>query len=209
MIRKVLARINEFDDVSQFDSLEGFSREGKWQLRYMAEKVASVTAFEYSEGFREGLEQTLAEAGARHRVVICDSFEEIKKPEYHGAFDLVSMEGPVTCHGHRVEHHDLFPAVFQVLKSRAWLLPELFTDVDHYRARQNRGPTEKWVKDARRKFFNLTDDMDGTVVPVGFAIAKYRQMAEDAGFKVLRHFSMPRNWAHGDMWYIAMALEKA
>jgi len=209
LIRKVMARISEFDDVSQFDALEVFAREGKWQLRYMAERVASITAWEYSEGFREGLEQTLAEAGARHRVAICDSFEEIKKPEYRDAFDLVSMEGPITCHGHRVEHHDLFPAVFRVLKDRAWLLPEIFTDVDHYRQRQNRAMVERRVKDARRKFYELPGDMDGTVVPVGHAVAKYRKLAEDAGFKVLRHFSMPRNWDHGDMWYVAMALERA
>ena len=202
-IRKVIDEIERRGaDISKLDVLEVFAREGKWQIKYYADRVNSLTAWEYSEGFETGLRATLPKAD----IKICDSFKEIRTTKKK--FDLIVSEGPIVCHGGYIEHFDLFPYAFRILKDHAFLAVEVYTSVNAYRKRHNREPVPDEVLFARKEFYRPQCETDGDFIPLQEMEAQYRSIANMEGFDCLgESFWEPRSH-HGDMWYILLEVKR-
>jgi len=129
------------------DALEVFGREGDWQTIHYADKVKSLEVWECNPEYEENLRKNLPNA----TVKITDSYEEIKRTP--NKFGLVVIDNPLLATGH-IDHFDLFPHVFRVLKDRAFLVVSMFYDLKSYPLYEKLDEEKKRViLDARTRFY--------------------------------------------------------
>lgn len=77
-------------DLSTMCGLEFFAREGDWHTVDYAKKIKELHAWEINLQFKQGLEQNLPFAD----IVIGDSFQLARMPEYAGMFNFIVFDNP-------------------------------------------------------------------------------------------------------------------
>lgn len=109
---EAMGKIVEFlqsdgEDLSTFDALEFFAREGDWQTIKYSGKVKSLSAWEIDPQFKSALEKNLPNAEIR----IGDSYELAKEGNYREKFNFLVIDNPQYLFGLDKEYCEHFEAL--------------------------------------------------------------------------------------------------
>ena len=113
-------------------------------------------------------------------VKICDSYEEIKRTDR--VFDLVVIDNNLLGTTH-VEHFDLYPQLYRILKPRAFVVQNVIPDPYMYRPM-----VADEVQKRRKEFYSSTSD----IVPLPYIVRRYHILATKNGHIV--------RWDHVSPW---------
>jgi len=169
-------KINKRQPLDTMDALDIFAREGDWHSAYLTSRVKNLTAWEVKEAHEAKLRQNFPEAD----VKICDSYEEIKRTDK--IFDLVVIDNNLLGTTH-VEHFDLYPQLFRILKPRAFVVQNVIPDPYMYRPM-----VADEVQKRRKEFYSSSSD----IVPLPYIIRRYHILATKNGHIV--------RWDHVSPW---------
>lgn len=202
MIRLILKRINDLADISRFDVLDCFGGKGIHQTGYLHDIFNSLTIWEINPRCEEALRDNLPNA----TIKICDAFEEIRLIDKK--FDLVIMDSSFSMSYSHVEHYDLFPHVFRVLKDHAFLLPQIMYPGKYYKRHNIFSAVPYKILEARKGFFKAYDT-DGDMIPLDRACRRYGELAEDNEFSVASgSLLVAKNHINLDWFYYLLELRK-
>jgi len=173
-------------------ALVPFSRRGDKHTHLCAYRVKDLTCWEWVPAFEPHLRKNIPHA----EVKICGSYEEIRRPEYAGRWNLVVIDNNLGGTDHP-EDFDLFPAAYAALKDRAFICQcSSMLDPWGYWHCGNRRWNDQTLIDARRRFYGTTSE----IVTAETHAAVHRRIAHAAGFDTGMELWMQRK--HGLHYYL-------
>lgn len=149
-------------------ALEVFGFTGERMTRYYADDVASLDVWEIEPGLEAVLRRNLPRA----KVLITDSFAEVRRTD--GTWDLVVIDNPIW----PGEHFGLFPSIFRILSGRSALVVRVLPEVTEVTKRRYPGVFDAEHERQRREFY-ATDNPERILLPD--LIEDYREMARAHG----------------------------
>jgi hypothetical protein len=177
--------------------LEMFARKGDWHTIEYGSKVKYLELWEIEPAFAP----VLARRFPRAVVATCDSYQRLGSAPRK--FDVVISDNPISIHDGHFEHFDIFPAVFQWLADRSFLIVDIIPCVDETARREFPQAFGDDHMLARKAFYGREC---ADRIPVEMMLAQYNALCMAAGWTVLATALEPRNEV---MSYLLLVLERA
>lgn len=181
--------------VSELDALECFAFTGDMHTRDYASSVRSLELWEIHSGHERSLRGKFPGSVVR----ITDTYDEIRRASRKFGFVVVD-NSPL--HGGHVEHFDLFPTIFTVLRDRAVMVLDVIPDLNSVVRKHYPEMFRESTLEARQRFYNARDPRH---VFRGEMLAAYTARCEAAGFHVEASFFRKRN---NILTYLVLLLER-
>jgi hypothetical protein len=182
-MKRVFRRIAQHRRLDSLSVLELFAQVGNGHTIEYSNKIRSLELWEIEPGFAPILRKRFPEATVRS----VDSYARLQTTPT--PFDIVIGDAPVSEHGGRYEHFDIFPDVFSWLTDEAFLIVDItpFVTVEARQA-YPRAFDDNHMK--ARSLFYRTDRPDH--IQPSVMAAHYCALCEAAGWKVFDSLIEPR-----------------
>jgi hypothetical protein len=178
----------------QLRALEVFGGTGDRHTIDYVGKVARLDVWELDPRRSAALRRNLPTA----RILNTDSFEEVRSTSER--YDLVVVDNTITPYGAgRVEHFDLFPAIFRIVRDPGVLVlnvcPHVLPEWRH----------DALLKSRRASFYATDDPLD---VPVSRMVDTYARLMMEHGRTLDWSFHIRRAYRSG-IHYLALRMSSA
>lgn len=163
-------------------TLEVFGFTGEMHIQDYYRRVGPLEIWEWTQRNLEALRRNVPGASIR----ITDSYQEIERSEEKS--DIVIVDNSPHLPGH-VEHFDLFPAIFRILRSPATLILNVFPTISPDQLKYRELCSEV-VYGARRGFYRTSTP---ECLSHEEMVRAYRDVAAMNGFELDYSFRKRRN----------------
>jgi hypothetical protein len=201
-IKKVLHEIGVRAKVRDMTALEIFAGNGKSHVKDYADMVDRLDAWENNPKLVEEFKQNIPVAN----IKLCDSYIAAKSMLHQGHYDLIVVDNNLMQLDH-IEHFDLFPDVFYLLKPRGYLILTVVLDPkEYYREREDKGIDIAPLLAARNKFYDISAWFQTGINMVEHFkkcfLQAYFERAKDCKREITWHYWQKRNSSH--VYYLAI-----
>ena len=188
--------LSKVGDLSDYNTLDIFAREGDWQSFKLNCKFKSLEAWEIKEEFIPNLKKNLPGA----KVQCLDSINLINTTDYT-KFDLVIIDNGLNCYGPNRMYCEHFDFINNI-KNVAW--QDSFIIFNVVKKPFNYSNYPDWI-DRRNKFYQVEDSSE---LSLEFFETFYKQLFYNIGFNVTEYYTECREYNNyiDYLYYVGLRL---
>ncbi len=169
--------------VEQCDALECFAFTGAMHTLDYARVVRNLEVWEINPAHESLLRKHFPGAQVR----ITDTYDELARST--GRFDMIVVDNS-PAHGPHIEHFDLFPGVFRLMKDSCVMVLDVIPSMNGRVRRQYPEMFREEVLRTRAEFYGVADPR---MLSEDALLAPYAACARRQGYELRWHFLRKRN----------------